>query len=76
MEKLCIIGMIKGGLFMKRKRNLYSEIKSENKPLDDFGYEEYCDLAERGLKDDYIAKELNVTESFLRELKRDGKENF
>lgn len=57
---------------MKRKKiQGYSE--SYSNPLDELDYERYTELIENGFTDKDIAKELKVSENFVKELRQDTK---
>lgn len=54
-----------------KKYNGYSE--NNHNPLDELDYERYTELIENGFTDKDIAKELKVSESFIKKLRQDTK---
>lgn len=57
---------------MKKKRtNVYSE--SYVNPLDELDYERYSEMMENGYTDKDIAKELKVSENFVKRLRQETK---
>lgn len=60
---------------MKKTRN-YIKSKSYDRLNEEIDYEAYYELAENGLNDREIAREMNISESFLDNIKKQVKEDF
>jgi DNA-binding CsgD family transcriptional regulator len=50
--------------------------RSYDNPQDGIDYEAYYELAENGLSDKDIAREMQISESFLENIKRPIKEDY
>lgn len=61
---------------MKKRKSL--SLKSENieDMIDEFDYDRYCEFVENGYKDRDIARELNISESYLKSFKEEVKEDY
>ncbi|QCX32784.1 hypothetical protein FDN13_03160 [Caloramator sp. E03] len=61
---------------MKKKKTLPFKIKSSDNMLEEFDYEKYCELVEEGLNDEDIARELNINQKLLMNLKKEAEQDY
>lgn len=60
---------------MKKSRG-YIKSKSYDSIKDGIDYEAYYELVENGLNDRDIAREMNISESFLENIKKQAEEEY
>lgn len=60
---------------MTRRHSFFKSNYYEN-PQDNFDYEDYIEMSERGYKERHIANELNVSQNFLTSIKKQEEEDF
>lgn len=61
---------------MKKKKTLPFKIKNFDNMLEEFDYEKYCELVEDGLNDEDIARELNISQKQLMNLKKEAEQDY
>lgn len=59
-----------------KKTHHYVKSKDYDKLKEGIDYEAYYDLVEYGLNDREIAQEMNISESFLKNIKKQAKEEY
>lgn len=60
---------------MKKKSVPYIRTNNYENSIDRSEFDTYYELAENGLNDKEIARELNISESFAKRLKRESEED-
>lgn len=61
---------------MNKKKALLFKHNNADNYFDEFDYEKYCELAENGLGDSEIAREMNISEKLLKNLKKEAEEYY
>lgn len=64
------------GFWCMKKSHGYIKSKSYDSLKDGIDYEAYYELFDNGLSDRDIAREMNISESFLKNIKKQAKEEF
>ncbi len=60
---------------MVKRRSFLKSSYYEN-PQDNFDYDAYVEMSERGYKERHIANELDVSQKFLTSIKKQEEEDF